>query len=89
MVHQNREVATPLSTITLMDLSSIIREAGLSSAKVWPARTSYCAVFNAIYFTIYFMRGAEEKANGTRIIPSLVTPPTPIMLISYRLRDLC
>ena len=54
------------------------RDIDLSNVKARPARTSYCALLNVINFTIYFMRGTEEQANGTRIIPSLVTPPTSI-----------
>ena len=57
----------------------LLQQAGLSSAKARPARTSYRTLLNEIYFTTYFfMRETEELANGTRIIPSLVTPPIPI-----------
>ena len=84
----NREVTTPLSTIAPMHLSRG-RDIDLSNVKARPARTSYCALLNVINFTIYFVRGTEEQANGARIIPSLVTPQPLLMLISYRYRELC
>ena len=47
-----------LAAITLRHLPSI-SETGLSSAKARPTRTSYCALLNVIYFTIYFMKTNE------------------------------
>ena len=61
IVHPNREVATPLSTITLMHL--LRRETGLSSVKVRPGRTSYCALVNVTYFTIYFTETNGDTEN--------------------------